>query len=55
MAAPEAQVDEVVTQLIQSGDPVAMEEFMAEHGVHEGLSAAVANVLENQDRSTPAF
>lgn len=55
MAAPEVQVDEVVAQLIQSGDPVAMEDFMAEHGAHEQLSAAVAEHLQNQDRSTPAF
>lgn len=56
MAAPEAQVDEVVAQLIQGNDAVAMEAFMAEHGVHEDLNAAVAKILQaDEDRSTPAF
>jgi len=56
MAAPEVKVDEVVAQLIQSGDPVAMEAFMVEYGVHEQLSAAVAEHLQGQeDRITPAF
>jgi hypothetical protein len=46
---------DTVEEALASNDPTAMEVHMARKGVDERLIAAVADALQNQDRTTPAY